>query len=168
MIGTVVRVGLLRMWHGRTEILLNFVVPIAFFTIFAFIFDEQIGLGKSPKVNVALVDDEEVPADLLTINLGPSHPATHGALRIEALLDGETIVKARSEIGYLHRCFENRVDQIVGNIGDGRQRREAALLHMAGGRKCQEDVAGAGTADGPGARHTQGRPPGDPLQLNRQ
>ncbi len=58
MIWTVVRVGLLRMWHGRTEILLTFVVPIAFFTIFAFIFDEQIGLGKSPKVDVALVDED--------------------------------------------------------------------------------------------------------------
>jgi len=59
MIGTVVRVGLLRMWHGRTEILLTFVVPIAFFTIFAFIFDEQIGLGKSPKINLALVDEDD-------------------------------------------------------------------------------------------------------------
>ncbi len=59
MIRTVVRVGLLRMWHGRTEILLTFVVPIAFFTIFAFIFDEQIGLGKSPKVNLALVDEDD-------------------------------------------------------------------------------------------------------------
>ena len=58
MIWTVVRVGLLRMWHGRTELLLTFVVPIAFFTIFAFIFDEQIGLGKSPKVNLALVDED--------------------------------------------------------------------------------------------------------------
>jgi ABC-2 type transport system permease protein len=46
------------MWHGRTEILLTFVVPIAFFTIFAFIFDEQIGLGKSPRVNLALVDED--------------------------------------------------------------------------------------------------------------
>ncbi len=58
MIGTVVRVGLLRMWHGRTEILLTFVVPIAFFTIFAFIFDEQIGLGKSPRVDIAIVDED--------------------------------------------------------------------------------------------------------------
>jgi ABC-2 type transport system permease protein len=67
MIATVVRVGLLRMWHGRTEILLTFVVPIAFFTIFAFIFDEQIGLGKSPKVNVALVDEDrtELSRELL-------------------------------------------------------------------------------------------------------
>ncbi|MCG6948475.1 MAG: ABC transporter permease [Acidobacteria bacterium] len=59
MIWTVVRVGLLRMWHGRTEILLTFVVPIVFFTIFAFIFDEQIGLGKSPRVNLALVDEDD-------------------------------------------------------------------------------------------------------------
>jgi ABC-2 type transport system permease protein len=59
MIWTVVRVGLLRMWHGRTEILLTFVVPIVFFTIFAFIFDEQIGLGKSPKVNLAIVDEDD-------------------------------------------------------------------------------------------------------------
>ena len=58
MIGTVVRVGLLRMWHGRTEILLTFVVPVAFFTIFAFIFDEQIGLGKSPRVDLAIVDED--------------------------------------------------------------------------------------------------------------
>ena len=59
MIRTVVRVGLLQMWHGRTEILLTFVVPIAFFTIFAFIFDEQIGLGKSPRVYLALVDEDD-------------------------------------------------------------------------------------------------------------
>jgi ABC-2 type transport system permease protein len=59
MIRTVVRVGLLQMWHGRTEILLTFVVPIAFFTIFAFIFDEQIGLGKSPRVNLAVVDEDD-------------------------------------------------------------------------------------------------------------
>jgi ABC-2 type transport system permease protein len=58
MIGTVVRVGLLRMWHGRVALLLDFAVPIAFFTIFAFIFGGQAGLGKSPRVNVALVDED--------------------------------------------------------------------------------------------------------------
>ncbi len=40
------------------------------------------------------------------INIGPSHPATHGALRIVCRLDGETIVESDAEIGYLHRCFE--------------------------------------------------------------
>ena len=40
------------------------------------------------------------------LNIGPSHPATHGTLRTVARLDGELIVKAECEIGYLHRCFE--------------------------------------------------------------
>lgn len=42
----------------------------------------------------------------MVLNLGPSHPAFHGALRTQVRLDGETIVGAASEIGYLHRCFE--------------------------------------------------------------
>jgi len=50
------------------------------------------------------------PSDLLTVNIGPSHPATHGALRLECLLDGETIVDAKAEIGYLHRCFEKEAE----------------------------------------------------------
>ncbi len=54
--------------------------------------------------------DEVHPSDLLTVNLGPSHPATHGALRIECLLDGETILEAKSEIGYIHRCFEKEAE----------------------------------------------------------
>ncbi|MBT7311118.1 NADH dehydrogenase (quinone) subunit D [bacterium] len=56
------------------------------------------------------VKGEENPFDLLNVNIGPSHPATHGALRIEVQLDGETIVKAKSEIGYLHRCFEKEAE----------------------------------------------------------
>ena len=40
------------------------------------------------------------------INLGPSHPASHGTLRAMALLEGEKIIKGDVEIGYLHRCFE--------------------------------------------------------------
>ena len=42
----------------------------------------------------------------VTLNLGPSHPATHGTLRMVVTLDGETIIGAENEIGYLHRCFE--------------------------------------------------------------
>ncbi len=45
-------------------------------------------------------------ASTLNLNLGPSHPATHGTLRITVDLDGETIVKADLEIGYLHRGIE--------------------------------------------------------------
>ena len=42
----------------------------------------------------------------LKVNLGPSHPAMHGIIRITAELDGEVIVNADVEIGYLHRAFE--------------------------------------------------------------
>jgi NADH-quinone oxidoreductase subunit C/D len=44
------------------------------------------------------------------INIGPSHPAMHGTLRIMAELDGETIKRASVEIGYLHRCFEKMAE----------------------------------------------------------
>ncbi len=54
--------------------------------------------------------DEVHPSDLLTVNIGPSHPAMHGALRAEVLLDGETIIEARTEIGYIHRCFEKEAE----------------------------------------------------------
>jgi NADH-quinone oxidoreductase subunit C/D len=45
--------------------------------------------------------------DLMWINIGPAHPATHGTLRFMAVIDGsETIKELDAEIGYLHRCFE--------------------------------------------------------------
>ncbi len=52
------------------------------------------------------IDEVKLDGQPMIVNLGPSHPAFHGAIRTQVHLDGETIVKARSEIGYLHRCFE--------------------------------------------------------------
>jgi NADH-quinone oxidoreductase subunit D len=43
---------------------------------------------------------------ILTINMGPHHPATHGVLRLVLELDGETIVKVTPHIGHLHRGIE--------------------------------------------------------------
>ena len=48
--------------------------------------------------------------ELIPLNIGPSHPATHGTLRIMALMDGERIYRANVEIGYLHRCFEKMAE----------------------------------------------------------
>ncbi|MCB1194221.1 MAG: NADH-quinone oxidoreductase subunit D [Leptospiraceae bacterium] len=48
----------------------------------------------------------ELPEGHLLINLGPSHPATHGILQNVIQLDGERIVEAEAIIGYVHRCFE--------------------------------------------------------------
>lgn len=49
--------------------------------------------------------------EALPLNLGPSHPATHGTLRAFCALDGETILAAATEMGYLHRGFEKMVEQ---------------------------------------------------------
>lgn len=47
---------------------------------------------------------------LVPLNIGPSHPATHGTLRVMAEVEGETIARANVEIGYLHRCFEKMAE----------------------------------------------------------
>ncbi|MEN1679749.1 MAG: ABC transporter permease [Planctomycetota bacterium] len=56
MILRVLRVGLLRLRHNPVEVLLALVVPVVFFTIFALIFDKQLGAGKTKPIRVATVD----------------------------------------------------------------------------------------------------------------
>jgi NADH-quinone oxidoreductase subunit D len=48
----------------------------------------------------------EGEADWMELNMGPQHPSTHGVLRVELKLEGETCRDARCEIGYLHTGFE--------------------------------------------------------------
>jgi len=47
----------------------------------------------------------------MTLNMGPQHPSTHGVLRLMVELDGETIMKADCEIGYLHTGIEKQCEQ---------------------------------------------------------
>ncbi len=47
----------------------------------------------------------------MLLNIGPQHPAMHGIVRIVAELDGETVLGADVEIGYLHRAFEKMCEQ---------------------------------------------------------
>ncbi|HEU0025827.1 MAG TPA: NADH dehydrogenase (quinone) subunit D [Ktedonobacterales bacterium] len=54
--------------------------------------------------------DDHTRRDTMTINMGPQHPSTHGVLRLVLTLDGETIVKAVPEIGYLHTGFEKTAE----------------------------------------------------------
>lgn len=49
----------------------------------------------------------------LTINLGPQHPATHGVLRVELEIDGETVVRATPIIGYLHTGIEKTMESML-------------------------------------------------------
>ena len=51
--------------------------------------------------------------ELLEVNLGPQHPSTHGVFRMIATLDGETIVKLKPVLGYLHRNHEQIGESIT-------------------------------------------------------
>lgn len=60
----------------------------------------------------AIFQPETTPTgeDLMVLNMGPSHPAMHGTVRMVVTLDGETVVKCDPEIGYLHRGFEKQCE----------------------------------------------------------
>jgi len=64
---------------------------------------------ESHKVNHGWADQDEVPgikSELLELNMGPQHPATHGVLRLLLQTDGEIVYKVTPVLGYLHRCAE--------------------------------------------------------------
>ncbi|MDB5107121.1 MAG: dehydrogenase subunit, partial [Candidatus Binatus sp.] len=52
------------------------------------------------------------PADeIMELQMGPSHPASHGTIKFNLKLDGERIVDCDVEVGYLHRAFEKMCEQ---------------------------------------------------------
>ena len=53
----------------------------------------------------------ELPAEPMRLNMGPSHPAMHGTVRMVVELSGETIDKVDVQIGYLHRGFEKMCER---------------------------------------------------------
>ena len=59
--------------------------------------------------------DKIVPADpseeIMELQMGPSHPASHGTIKFNLKLDGEKIVDCDVEVGYLHRGFEKMCEQ---------------------------------------------------------
>ena len=56
--------------------------------------------------NQPVYEDYDPQEDLITLNLGPTHPATHGVFQNVLQVDGERIVSGVSTIGYIHRAFE--------------------------------------------------------------
>ena len=63
----------------------------------------------------ALDELQDLQGEKMTLNMGPSHPATHGVLRLSLELDGEIISKADPEIGYLHRGDEKIAENMTYN-----------------------------------------------------
>src|ERR1700724_4320226 len=54
--------------------------------------------------------DDRKRVDTMTINMGPQHPSTHGVLRLILTIEGETIVKAVPDIGFLHTGIEKTAE----------------------------------------------------------
>ncbi|MGB9701643.1 MAG: NADH dehydrogenase (quinone) subunit D [Candidatus Kapaibacteriota bacterium] len=62
--------------------------------------------------DVSLLMQDALENDLI-LNMGPQHPATHGVLRVVLRLDGETIINAVPELGYLHRGYEKLAENVT-------------------------------------------------------
>jgi NADH-quinone oxidoreductase subunit D len=58
-------------------------------------------------------DDQDLDGEKMVLNMGPSHPATHGVLRLLLELDGEMITKATPDVGFLHRGDEKIAENMT-------------------------------------------------------
>ena len=64
------------------------------------------------------IDDDTVDSDeRQVINLGPQHPSTHGVLRLQLELDGETVRRVKPIIGYLHTGMEKTAETLPYTLG---------------------------------------------------
>lgn len=65
-----------------------------------------------PTSTISMLRKPDPLADTrMTVSMGPQHPSTHGVLRLELVLDGETVVKAIPDIGYLHTGMEKTMEK---------------------------------------------------------
>ncbi len=58
----------------------------------------------------SVLSEEGLPVEELVVNVGPSHPSTHGVGRVIVHLDGDIVVKADMVVGYLHRGIEKMAE----------------------------------------------------------
>jgi NADH-quinone oxidoreductase subunit D len=70
--------------------------------------DDPVGTIAAPSVEPA----SPAAPRLMTLNMGPQHPSTHGVLRIVLELEGETIRKAVPDIGFLHTGIEKQCETL--------------------------------------------------------
>ncbi len=60
----------------------------------------------------SLEGDDPLHGELMELNMGPQHPATHGVLRLRVMLDGETMREVEPDVGYLHRGKEKTCESL--------------------------------------------------------
>ena len=75
-------------------------------------FRQPVARGAEAAASGELRDLE---GERMVLNMGPSHPSTHGVLRVLLELDGETITKAMPDVGYLHRGDEKIAENMTYN-----------------------------------------------------
>ena len=66
---------------------------------------------------VDLSEAEQLPGETMIINMGPQHPSTHGVLRLMLELDGETVLRTKPVIGYLHTGMEKTGEALTYQQG---------------------------------------------------
>jgi NADH-quinone oxidoreductase subunit D len=64
---------------------------------------------------LAAAPAQEFPPEKMSISMGPSHPSTHGVLRLQMELDGEVVTRADPVVGYLHRGDEKIAENMTYN-----------------------------------------------------
>jgi NADH-quinone oxidoreductase subunit D len=75
-------------------------------------------LPEGVQLNPDDIDTEYVDEDeTMIINMGPQHPSTHGVLRLMLELDGETVVRTKPVIGYLHTGMEKTGEELTYTQG---------------------------------------------------
>jgi len=67
-------------------------------------------LARTLQAQAETIPSDDQIGEKMVLNMGPSHPATHGVLRLELELDGEVVTKATPHVGYLHRGDE-KIDE---------------------------------------------------------
>ena len=76
-----------------------------------------IRTGEGPRLDTMDVDIEVPEDETMILNLGPSHPSTHGVLRVMVELDGETILRSKPVVGYLHTGMEKTGEELMYHQG---------------------------------------------------
>ena len=74
---------------------------------------QDIEIPDSAARAAAIEEAQDIQGERMVLNMGPSHPATHGVLRIVLELDGEVITKADPDVGYLHRGDEKIAENMT-------------------------------------------------------
>ncbi len=70
-------------------------------------------LPEGVAIDPADIDVEHSDDETMIINMGPQHPSTHGVLRLMLELDGETVLRTKPVIGYLHTGMEKTAEELT-------------------------------------------------------